>query len=56
MHRVEEGVEEGFDEPNYWHLFASAREWRPGEFDPLMDLFVRHYEVIFKCLCFFEYS
>jgi hypothetical protein len=34
MHRVEEG----FDEPCYWHLFASAREWRPGAFDPLVRL------------------
>jgi hypothetical protein len=31
-------VEEGFDEPSYWHLFASVREWRPGEFDPLVRL------------------
>lgn len=34
MHRIEEG----FDEPSYWHLFASVREWRPGEFDPLVRL------------------
>jgi hypothetical protein len=32
-HRVE-----GFDEPSYWHLFASAWEWRPGAFDPLVRL------------------
>jgi hypothetical protein len=34
MHRVEEG----FDEPSYWHLFASAWDWRPGAFDPLVRL------------------
>jgi hypothetical protein len=34
MHRVEEG----FDEPRYWHLFASVREWQLGEFDPLVRL------------------
>jgi hypothetical protein len=34
MHRVEEG----FDEPSYWHLFASAWEWWPGAFDPLVRL------------------
>lgn len=34
MHRVEEG----FDEPSYWHLFASTWEWRPGLFDPLVRL------------------
>ena len=31
-------VEEGFDEPSYWHLFASAWDWRPGVFDPLVQL------------------
>jgi hypothetical protein len=34
MHRIEEG----FDEPSYWHLFATAQEWRPGVFDPLVRL------------------
>jgi hypothetical protein len=34
MHRVEED----FDKPRYWHLFASAWEWRPGAFDPLVRL------------------
>jgi hypothetical protein len=34
MHRVEEG----FDEPSYWHLFASEWEWSPGAFDPLVRL------------------
>lgn len=34
MHRVEEG----FDEPRYWHLYASAWDWRPGAFDPLVRL------------------
>ena len=34
MHRVDEG----FEEPSYWHLFASVREWWPGEFDPLVRL------------------
>lgn len=34
MHRVNEGLVE----PSYWHLFASAREWRPGQFDPLVRL------------------
>jgi len=24
--------------PNYWHLFASVWEWRPGLFDPLVRL------------------
>jgi hypothetical protein len=33
MHRVGEGFE-----PTYWHLFASAWEWRPGAFDPLVRL------------------
>jgi hypothetical protein len=27
-----------FDDPSYWHLFASVREWRPGVFDPLVRL------------------
>jgi hypothetical protein len=31
-------VEEGFEEPSYWHLFASAWEWQPGAFDPLVRL------------------
>jgi hypothetical protein len=31
-------VEEGFDEPSYWHLFGSAWEWRPGAFDLLVRL------------------
>lgn len=31
-------IEVGFEEPAYWHLFASAREWRPGEFDALVRL------------------
>ena len=26
MHRIEDA----FAEPNYWHLFGSLREWRPG--------------------------
>ncbi len=34
MHRIEEG----FANPSYWHLFGSVREWRPGEFDPLIRL------------------
>lgn len=34
MHRVEEG----FDDPSYWHLFASVWEWRPGAFEALIRL------------------
>jgi hypothetical protein len=34
MHRVEEG----FDEPSYWHLFASAWEWQPSAFHSLVRL------------------
>jgi hypothetical protein len=34
MHRA--GAE--FEDPNYWHLFTSMREWHPGEFDPLVRL------------------
>lgn len=34
MHRVEEG----FADPSYWHLFASAWEWRSGVFGPLIRL------------------
>jgi hypothetical protein len=36
--RTVDRVEEAFDELNYWHLFASARTWRPGEFDSLVRL------------------
>ena len=25
-------------DPNYWHVFASVWEWRPGSFDPLIRL------------------
>jgi hypothetical protein len=25
-----------FAEPNYWHVFASVREWRPGLFDQVV--------------------
>ena len=28
--------EEWFDEPNYWHLYASTWAWKPGTFDPLI--------------------
>ena len=31
-------LEEDFSDPNYWHVFASAWEWRPGSFDPLIRL------------------
>ncbi|HBI42586.1 MAG TPA: hypothetical protein DDY78_06965 [Planctomycetales bacterium] len=31
-------IEGEFTEPNYWHLFSSVWEWRPGEFDPLIRL------------------
>ena len=31
-------IEKGFHDPTYWHLFASAWEWRPGVFDPLVRL------------------
>jgi hypothetical protein len=31
-------ADEGFAEPTYWHLFASRRVWRPGEFDPILRL------------------
>jgi hypothetical protein len=34
MHRLEER----FEEPSYWHLFASTWEWRPCTFDPLVRL------------------
>ena len=27
-----------FDDPTYWHLFASEWEWRPGTFDSLIRL------------------
>ena len=29
---------EGDTDPNYWHVFASAWEWRSGLFDPLIRL------------------
>jgi hypothetical protein len=32
------GVDDGFDEPTYWHLFASTWNWLPGAFDPLVRL------------------
>jgi hypothetical protein len=35
MHELE-GL--GFDDPTYWHLFASKWEWRAGTFDPLVRL------------------
>lgn len=35
MHLIEKAW---FDEPCYWHLFTSVREWRSGEFDPLLRL------------------
>lgn len=25
-------------EPNYWHVFASEWEWRPGVLDPILRL------------------
>jgi hypothetical protein len=31
-------ADEGFTEPCYWHLFASTREWWPGEFDAIVGL------------------
>lgn len=31
-------LEGDFSNPNYWHVFASAWEWRPGSFDPLIRL------------------
>ncbi len=31
-------VEEGFAEPSSWNLFASAWDWQPGAFDPLVRL------------------
>lgn len=31
-------VEDEFADPNYRHLFASIRVWRPGELDPLVRL------------------
>jgi hypothetical protein len=34
MHVVENDPEH----PNYWHVFASRREWWPGVFDPLVRL------------------
>jgi hypothetical protein len=34
MHRLDED----FADPSYWHLFASAWEWRPGVFDPIFRL------------------
>jgi hypothetical protein len=30
--------EEGYADPTYWHLFASAWEWRPGLLDPIVRL------------------
>jgi hypothetical protein len=33
MHVVEQ-----YDSPNYWHIFASKREWRTGELDQLVRL------------------
>jgi hypothetical protein len=34
MHRLSAD----FEEPTYWHMFASLRQWRPGEFDSLIRL------------------
>ncbi len=31
-------LEAGFDTPSYWHVFASAWEWRSGLFDPIVRL------------------
>ncbi len=28
--------DDGFDEPSYWHMFASVWNWRPGAFDALV--------------------
>lgn len=38
MHRLEDG----FADPNFWHLFASRREWQPGGFDPIVRLVANH--------------
>lgn len=27
-----------FANPNFWHVFATKREWRPGALDPLVRL------------------
>lgn len=27
-----------FADPSYWHVFASARDWWPGAFDPIVRL------------------
>ncbi|OWK34416.1 DUF3885 domain-containing protein [Fimbriiglobus ruber] len=27
-----------FDNPNFWHVLASVREWHPGAFDPIVRL------------------
>lgn len=34
MHEVEGDLAA----PRYWHVFASRREWRPGDLDPLVRL------------------
>lgn len=34
MHKLEGE----FDVPNYWHVFASVRDWRPNLFDPIVRL------------------
>jgi hypothetical protein len=34
MHRVDGA----FSEPSFWHVFASAWDWHPGVFDPLVRL------------------
>jgi hypothetical protein len=35
MHRQPDNA---FMEPTFWHVFASARQWTPGVFDPLVRL------------------
>jgi hypothetical protein len=31
-------LDQWFDTPTYWHLFAGITEWQPGLFDPLIRL------------------
>jgi hypothetical protein len=34
MHRADVA----FSDPSYWHIFATKRKWRPGEFDAIVRL------------------
>jgi hypothetical protein len=35
MHELENDT---YDEPNYWHVFASERDWQPDSLNPIIEL------------------